>query len=171
MELYFDLTDLVAQEAKTARLKSARPSNGLILVDNVSRSSPRIDTKLQHSHVMSEAVYGRSNSILINCNSGRSSSRSTALSPNVSRICASKDNSSMFFDKENSMGAAMTTFKSTLRRNSQLSSAKGVNPFGYPTKERPLVPKLRLGPVQVCPDSWIPSHNCDDFCRSLLVNI
>ena len=169
MELYFDLTDLVAQDAKTARLKCCHQAPGAsVLVDSFQRSSPRIDHKLQQSHVMSEAVYGRTTTAIINCNSGRSSAISAPFTPNVSRIFDKMEPSVMIADKENSICASLATFKSTLR-STPPTSGRVRNPFQ--TRERPLVPKIQRMPVSSCPDNWIPSHTCDDFCRNLLLNI
>jgi len=163
MEFYFDLTDLVAQEAKTARLKSARYPSASVLVDCLQRSSPRIEYKLQQSNVESEAVYGGTNTRLINCNSARTS-RSATCTPNISRI-ERMDESSIVLDKENSVSATLATFKSTLRS----PSTKVRNPFGH--SARPHVPTIKRMPLAACPDNWMPSHKCDNFCRTLLLNI
>ena len=168
MEFYFDLTDLITQDAKTATLKSDTEAVTLCLVDNaIDRSSPRVETRLHPSIIKSETVY--SEQAAINMNSSRAISR--AITPREQRSSPLIQSSSRSSIKENIHNGSLATSKTDLTLRPS-APQKPLNPFGRPTRQRSMVePKLQMTaiPVKECPDNWIPSHTCDDFCKTLLI--
>ena len=172
--LFFDLTDMLVFDEQASRMsESLRSLDEVSLVDNLQRSSPRVNAQLHSSSTqMSEAVYQAEN------RPARKAYKQIVKGPIKSEAPPLSSRSRLVSSDENRYRSNQLPKKEPRQTpKNELAKCKqstvlapqviGRGPFDRKNMEISL-PALK---VMNCPDAWIPDHHCDDFCRSHLVNL